>query len=751
MLLHHNAQVNVMLDTIVHSVLLQPKAATPSEFTAQLKKRQRALLRRRGRQRPPVLNDKNWPGRTYRVLAVLAPVMTTHEEKIEFPGDPMCLYSALSYSVSNVQLALSKGLTAKDSPYNDFCPAWGVAPTKEYRLAQNENGLRSINLQPNTDETVFDPRVWNDETRQYLVKILNEVRPLVVLISSVSPAHRYALEIAECVKGILPDTLVIFGGRHADETTSFDYGAELLHLAPSSLIQLVASGQVQDVVDFLVAGQSYYSLDILLRAISLGIGLNGEQPSRLDVVDLLVRLGGGCDPVPGRSLIVTSIADTIQVFPTDAPFDLTSLPSPYRYFAIRARFPVFAGADGQAKRTAHILTANACPYRCSFCSESGSVIGQPQRIRKNQERAILDRIVEYVGYGAEALFFDESIFLSGDFSHMLSLSETLSKEKRRVMSGQSEYCALLASDDEKQRFIRLEWGAQLTVNLLRDPRAGETLKAMFTAGCTYLYVGIESLAEAVIVSVDKYKNRSQDSSWESQVTQALTLAQEVGIRVGSSVLFGLDGETSATIEYTIAGIEKLIEKNLLYVVSPNILTYHPATRITRMHGMEGKLDYSSTQLKPEPPFVYFEEAYPGVVSRLLTESDIWNIHRQAELHWSVRNRNKMKAVVVPSTGGRLPPPDSSRPPAGYLDFELRIGDTCISRRGRVDASFAGDVKVPRKFLPQFATGLPGDDCMEMDSPSKFNCPASIVFQSLGPFRCTVVFTGDEFVLGKGLF
>ena len=34
--------------------------------------------------------ENSWLARSYPVLAVLAPVMSTSEDKIEFPGDPMC-------------------------------------------------------------------------------------------------------------------------------------------------------------------------------------------------------------------------------------------------------------------------------------------------------------------------------------------------------------------------------------------------------------------------------------------------------------------------------------------------------------------------------------------------------------------------------------------------------------------------------------------------------------------------------------
>lgn len=669
--------------------------------------------------------------------------MTTHEDVIEFPGDPMCLYSALSYSISNVQLALRNGITDGPTPYNDFCPAWGATPTKKYRLAQSENGIRPIRSHPNTDETVFDPRVWNDETRQYLVELLSVVRPLVVLISSVSPAHRYALEMAQCVKDNLPRSLVILGGRHVDETIRYDDRVGTISLAPSSTIDAISTGKANDVVDFLVAGQAYYSLDTLLRAISLGIGLDRTPPSRERVVQMLVDLGSGCDPVPGRSTIVIPSKQAIEVFPTNGSLDLARLPSPYKYFAIRARFPIFMGADGKAKRTAHMLTAVSCPYQCSFCSESRAVVGQGQKIGRKDQHVILDRILEYVGYGAEALFFDESVFLSGDFGHMLEFSQMLAREKIRVALELASYGGGPDAADQ-QRFLDLEWGAQLTVNLLLDPRAHEVLKSMYAVGCNYLYVGIESLAESVIAGVDKYKQRSKQVTWEQQVTQVLTMVRSTGIRVGSSVLFGLDGETPETIDYTISGIKKLIDEGLLYVVSPNILTYHPGAKITRLHEMVDKLDYASTELKPKPPYTHFEEAYPGVVSRLLNESTIAQIDKKASEQWTARNRYKMRATIVP-VYRRL------ANKAGWLNFQLAMGDKLITGSGRVDPNFAGGIQVPRRLRSRLIHRGPVKVPAGVGQEQEHGHEGDIYIGPVGPLRCSVTFADShEYVIGRAI-
>ena len=63
--------------------------------------------------------ENKWLARSYPVLAVLAPVMSTSEDKIEFPGDPMCLYNALSYAVDQTVQAREQGITT-DSAYNEI-------------------------------------------------------------------------------------------------------------------------------------------------------------------------------------------------------------------------------------------------------------------------------------------------------------------------------------------------------------------------------------------------------------------------------------------------------------------------------------------------------------------------------------------------------------------------------------------------------------------------------------------------------
>lgn len=205
----------------------------------------------------PALNieENEWLARSYPVLAVLAPVMSTNEDKVKFSGNPMNLYSALSHTIDQVVQARQQGFSSH-SPYNDLCPQWGYLPSDGYRQSVDENGIRQYDaIILNTDQTVFDPRVWNDTIKNYFVEVvLKIVRPKVVLISALSPAHRYAIDIARTVREHLPDCLIVLRGRHADETIKIDPATQELTLQPSSTLNKIMDGSIEPIVDFIIAG-----------------------------------------------------------------------------------------------------------------------------------------------------------------------------------------------------------------------------------------------------------------------------------------------------------------------------------------------------------------------------------------------------------------------------------------------------------------------------------------------------------------
>ncbi|MFD7080193.1 B12-binding domain-containing radical SAM protein [Streptomyces sp. NPDC059918] len=620
-----------LLNTGLIRVVHGEGAPDPADF--------QEFRRRRRHQLGEDLEQNKTRDRYFPVLSVLAPVMTQTEGEITYPGDPMCLYAALSVAVHRA--VHDAGPLEKAEHYNDLAPEWTRFPSEEYRLTVSPDGYREYGTDPNTDQTVFDPRVWDDASRVRWIRLLRAVRPAVVLISAVSPAHRYALEIAALVKSEVPEAFVVLGGRHADETLTVTHDGEGVLVKPSATVAVIRSGDAPQVIDAIVSGEAYHAVDLLMRALALATDLERRRVDRDQVVPCLQGLLAAEGPGPGKSLIVLAQRDSFVAVPVSGPsLDLGSLPAPYEAFAIRSHFPIFTHPlTGDVMRTAHFMVSNACPYQCNFCSESAQLVGGLKRFRGNGAEIAVHRVCEYISYGCEALFFDDSVFWSGRYRDIKEFCAQLRRIRETTDFSQLDprLHRYLGNPDAVERLRGLQWGAQLTVDTLaalHDAGAStEVLRTMREAGCTYVYIGIESMSSQVMNGIHKNLRRDENRPWRQKVREATGLVKSQGMQVGTSVLFGLDGETRSSIDETIHEVGRLIDDKLVDLASPNILTYHPATPITQKHAMQDRLNYHSPRIDNRKPYTYFEEAFPGVVSVVLSEDDIWHIHRETQRRW----------------------------------------------------------------------------------------------------------------------
>lgn len=561
-------------------------------------------------------------GRVFGVLAVLVPVIGDVANDVAYPGDPMALYHALAAPMGRALASFTDPFGPTDV-YSDLCPNWPRFPTPNERHGVRGRFETAVH---NTDQTVFDPRVWDDHSRSNLEDLLRRRRPAVVLLSSVSPAHSVALDIAEIVRSVVPDALIVLGGRHADETMTVREGSVLLEPSATAAVDIAG---VRDVdVNVVVAGDGAPLLDLVLRAAALAMDVQsrivdpGRLLAELDVASEEVLAGGG------RGVIVVKNASQWHAYDVRGTAAQTPPISPYAPFLVRARFPVLADEEGRALLCAHVNMVPTCPMRCTFCSES-SVIGTLKSLGADGAEVAVNRLVELVTFGAEAVFFDDPIFWSGSFPRMESFAQSLRDRQAAARRGDT-----VLDKEQSRRFAHLRWGIQPTVDTVTRGRPRDVfrvLQSLRDAGCRYVYVGIESMAEQVMVNV--HKNIRREERWASRVRAALRLLNDAGLEVGSSVLFGLDGEDAGSIDETIEAVGELIDEGLLMIASPNILTYHPGTPVTRAHGMTELIDYHSTRPATAPPYSLFEEAHPGVVSRLLSENDIWRIHHGAGARW----------------------------------------------------------------------------------------------------------------------
>ncbi|MDX3585185.1 B12-binding domain-containing radical SAM protein [Streptomyces europaeiscabiei] len=579
------------------------------------------------------------PGRarfTYPVMAALVPVATSRGGEVAYPGDPMCLYSALTLTIQRSVARLRAGLQKEPSP-DDVCPDWGDYPDDEYRRTANGPRSTLIADSETTDGHIFDPRIWDEVARERFIAELRTLQPKVLLLSAVSAAHRYALEMAELAKEHAPHCFVVLGGRHADETIRYRDADGTAEFSWSSTVEVVRDGRAGRVVDFVVAGDGAPLLDLLLRALSLTVPPGFGPTDNGAVLDALPLVAGGGEALRGSGTIVGFCPGEAVVVPVRGErLSSIELPSPYEAFSIRARFGVFteAGSHPLGSRTAHVMTLDSCPFKCTFCSESIQVSQRPTRFAVSETEHVARRVRKLMDWGAEAAFFDDPVFWGGNWKAITEFCRDLRAQGTDLPGGGS-----------------FEWGAQLTVDVVLNRAKAEEVRAglelMRSSGCTYVYIGIESMAQSVMAHVGKNLLRRNPEAWVSKVREALATIRGHGIRVGSSVLFGLDGECRETIEETIEEIGRLIDDELLIMASPNILTYHPGTAITAAHGQD-RLDYHSRK-DNRPPYSYFEEAYPEVVSQLLTEDDIWYIHKSSAERWGTVRNSAAEAMAEAAT------------------------------------------------------------------------------------------------------
>src|SRR6185503_13550571 len=179
--------------------------------------------------------------------------------------------------------------------------------------------------------------------------------------------------------------------------------------------------------------------------------------------------------------------DAIHAWPISGlKTDLTELPSPYSPFAIRARFFIFK-RNQRVLQTAHFMVTNSCPFHCYFCSEGKTVVDNFLTFKSTDLEKALHRVIEYIDYGAEALFFDDSIFWGGNVGHIVNFCKDWIKIRELALNATTPTLKIFGHELETRKIIDLTWGAQFTVDFLASRRIAEeavfVLKAMQAAGC----------------------------------------------------------------------------------------------------------------------------------------------------------------------------------------------------------------------------------------------------------------------------
>lgn len=381
---------------------------------------------------------------------------------------------------------------------------------------------------------VMNPALFTQEFRDELVASVSQHRPRLVGISNLSEGHYFALEIARLVKEASPESIVVLGGQHEDgtnpivyrraaesATTLPGYRAQLYALPEDSLRaaerhQTLAEPEEREFVDFVAAGEGPFLLLQLLEILA-------QRPeATADDLKLMVReQRHRFAEQPGSgALFFTRDGEIESVELSGRPIDGNQVPFiELRHLSHENRFPVFDN-----KKTAQVMACLGCKYACSFCHESADhfLYGIPKLLQRTPEN-VMHELALRAAQGFEAVFFDDSTFT----------------QNRRWVDALLDQLLSGGLGD-----AQLEWGCQTTINDLTP----QLLARMAQAGCTYIYFGVES-ARPNTAAVQKVRRSSRSSeTWSERFERVARWCHEAGIRVGTSLQFGLGESLEHRIE-----------------------------------------------------------------------------------------------------------------------------------------------------------------------------------------------------------
>jgi B12-binding domain/radical SAM domain protein len=411
-----------------------------------------------------------------------------------------------------------------------------------------------------------------DDTDNFLRLLLRE-RPNLLLIGAMTLCMPGAMECARLARAVLGDEVaIVLGGRHPTETVYLSgrraRGAEHVQHHAGSPLRLMASHRIYPVFDAVISGDGEFIIAALGEALA-------RQPSagRAGLVGAISALSPS---IPGDWIVGWLDDDAPRALVSAGlPIDYGVLPSIAEIFGVSTSFDVFDG-----RMTAHVFSdaGPGCVYDCSFCSEGSSVTGglrdasgSPNRLYR-QLRQSCDVIKQDHGQRGASAFVEDSVMLAGS-PRLIDRFVDLMEENP----------------------IDIVFGAQLTIDqiLMRQSQ----LLRLSRVGLRYVFIGVETMNPNEIGGFSKDLNRAR-KSWESRLRDVLDILEDMRIRSGAAVLFGL-GEPHGSRVELIETLSRMRESSgVLNPISANWAVQHP------LRGRDGGANYEYLEWgTPEGPFL----------------------------------------------------------------------------------------------------------------------------------------------------
>ncbi len=194
-----------------------------------------------------------------------------------------------------------------------------------------------------------------------------------------------------------------------------------------------------------------------------------------------------------------------------------------------------------------IQTGRGCSHGCRYCSVTAF------HRTTYRHKPVESVILELRQTGRNFIFVDDNIIADREFA--MELFEAMAPMKKR-------------------------WVTQCSVEIAEDP---ELLKAARKAGCRGIFIGLETLNEENLRSMDKGFNRLE--SYREKIRKI----HRAGIGIIAGVIVGMDADDKGTFERTL----RFLNQTGIESIQVNIFTPLPGTPLfEKLNGGKRILDHN---------------------------------------------------------------------------------------------------------------------------------------------------------------
>jgi radical SAM superfamily enzyme YgiQ (UPF0313 family) len=238
--------------------------------------------------------------------------------------------------------------------------------------------------------------------------------------------------------------------------------------------------------------------------------------------------------------------------------------------------------------TTSINATRGCHNRCGFCYLSTDGLRMPYQCRE------VEQVVAEVRADGQPYFVFTDNNLGSRPDYLRSLCRAL-------------------------RPLEKIWSAAVTVDVTDDP---SLVREMALAGCTGVFVGLESLTDANLVDARKKTPRPDDYS------RRVSIFHDHGIQVNGSFVLGFDHDRPGSFAELVDWLEDVRMESANF----QILTPYPGTPLFRQMEAEGRLlhrdwsQYDTAHVVFRPKHMTPEELAEGYgycYRRLFSHRSIW--------------------------------------------------------------------------------------------------------------------------------